>query len=511
MPLPAAPCPSPIAQEDAGLLQAFLTPSGGGSGAARPWGRLQDHARSAPPPQARPALRPTTVRAVALAVALCGGLGLAPRAQAQTIQTLYDAARAFDATYLGARAQADAAQYERDQALALRRPSVGLSGGVARSGSQVPEELFGAQPDGERLSGRSYTTRSEVGLSASQPLYNRGNAISIDQAERAYGAALTELDAAEQDLILRLTEAYFNVLAGQDALSTARANKAAIAEQLASAKRNFEVGTATITDTREAQARFDLATAQEIGADNELRSARIVLDQLVGRSNVQPRPLLTPVRLPVLEPADVEAWVAQTGESPSVRRALLAYDIAQLEIEKAKAGHLPTVDLVGSYGRQRNTNVVNPSSSNFPGTFTSASVGVQLNVPLFAGYAVQNRIRETLALQEKARNDAEAAKRAVVQGTRQTFLGVQSGEARVRALEAAEGSSQLALEATQLGYKVGVRVNLDVLNAQTQLFTTQRDLARARYDVIVNHLQLRRTAGTLKPQDVDAVNRLLAP
>lgn len=502
MPLPAAPCPLLLSEEGAGATQVFLTPSGGGSGAARPWGRTPRVARSAPPPQARPALGPTTVRAVALAVALCGGLGLAPYAQAQTIQTLYDAARAFDATYLGARAQADAAQYERDQALALRRPSVGLSGGVARSGSQVPAEL---------ISGRSYTTQSEVGLSGSQPLYNRANSVTIDQAERAYGAALTELDAAEQDLILRLTEAYFNVLAGQDALSTARANKAAIAEQLASAKRNFEVGTATITDTREAQARFDLATAQEIGADNELRSARIVLDQLVGRSNVQPRPLLTPVRLPVLEPADVEAWVAQTGESPSVRRALLAYDIAQLEIEKAKAGHLPTVDLVGSYGRQRNTNVVNPSSSNFPGTFTSASVGVQLNVPLFAGYAVQNRIRETLALQEKARNDAEAAKRAVVQGTRQTFLGVQSGEARVRALEAAEGSSQLALEATQLGYKVGVRVNLDVLNAQTQLFTTQRDLARARYDVIVNHLQLRRTAGTLKPQDVDAVNRLLAP
>ena len=198
--------------------------------------------------------------------------------------------------------------------------------------------------------------------------------------------------------------------------------------------------------------------------------------------------------------------------SPNVRKAQLAYDVAQLETEKARAGHLPTVDLVGSYGKTNNDNLVGPAATlNLPGTTTQASIGVQLNVPLYAGHSVQNRIKETLALEEKSRNDLDGARRSVTQATRQAFLGVQSGEASVRALEAAEASSKLALEATQLGYKVGVRVNLDVLNAQTQLYTTQRDLARARYDLILTNLRLRQAAGTLKPEDVASVNRYLAP
>ena len=151
-----------------------------------------------------------------------------------------------------------------------------------------------------------------------------------------------------------------------------------------------------------------------------------------------------------------------------------------------------------------------PNLSRSAGTSAVGSVGVQLNWPLYTGGATQNRIKETLALQDKARNDLEAARRGVAQGTRVSFFGVQSGQAQVKALEAAESSSKLALEATQLGYRVGVRVNLDVLNAQTQLFTTQRDLSRARYDVVVNGLRLRQAAGNLQPGDVSAVNALLA-
>jgi outer membrane protein len=145
-----------------------------------------------------------------------------------------------------------------------------------------------------------------------------------------------------------------------------------------------------------------------------------------------------------------------------------------------------------------------------PGTTTSASVGVQLTWPLYTGGQVQNRIKETLSLEEKARDDLEAARRGVAQGTRVAFFGVKSGLAQVRALEAAESSTKLALEATQLGYKVGVRVNLDVLNSQSQLYTTQRDLAKARYDVILGGLKLRQAAGQLAPGDIEAVSRLLA-
>jgi len=303
------------------------------------------------------------------------------------------------------------------------------------------------------------------------------------------------------------------VLAAQDSLETIRANKKAITESLASAKRNFEVGTATITDTREAQARYDLITAQEIAGVNDVQTRLATLDILVGRAAVVPRPLAVPVAIPPLARDKVEDWLGTAdADSPSVRKARLAYDIAQIETEKARAGHLPTLDLVGSVGGNRNIGISGPGTGTgtLPGTYKNAAIGLQFNLPIFSGYSVENRVKETLDLAEKARSDLDGARRTVALGTRTAFLGVQSGQAQVKALEAAESSGQLALEATQLGYKVGVRVTLDVLNAQTQLFTTQRDLAKARYDLVLGGLKLRQAAGSLKPDDVAAVNQLLA-
>ena len=218
--------------------------------------------------------------------------------------------------------------------------------------------------------------------------------------------------------------------------------------------------------------------------------------------------------IPPLTRNSVDDWLSGAdADNPSVRKARLAFDVAQLETDKARAGHLPTVDLVGSVSTNHNDGVsgVGTGSGTLPGLYKNASIGVQLNLPVFSGFAVQNRVKETLALAEKARDDLDGARRSVALGTRQAFLGVESGQALVKALEAAESSSQLALEATQLGYKVGVRVTLDVLNAQTQLYTTQRDLAKARYDLVLGGLRLRQAAGQLSPDNVAAVNQLLAP
>lgn len=451
-------------------------------------------------PLRRPAfpLRPHPVpawRRMALGLSLL--VLTAGQASAQSLLEVYEAARSYDATYLAARALAESATYKAAQSDALRLPSVGLAAGATRTELDPP-----AGPD---RSGNN----AQVALSAKQPLFNRANASTIDQASRSLAIAQADLQAAEQELIVRVAQTYFDVLAAQDTLGTARANKAAIAEQLASARRNFEVGTATITDTREAQARFDLATAQEIAAENELRTRSIALDQLVGRNGVAPRPLQAPVTLPPLASSPVDEWVTLTEEAPTVRKARLAREIAELETDKAKAGHLPTVDLVGSLSTARNTGSI-AKLQGTAGNSNTATLGVQLNVPLFAGFAIQNRVKETLVLEEKSRNDLEAARRAVAQGTRQAYFGVQSGQAQVKALEAAEASTKLALEATQLGYRVGVRVNLDVLNAQTQLFSTQRDLARARYDVLVGSLRLRQVAGQLQPADLAPINSLLA-
>jgi outer membrane protein len=422
--------------------------------------------------------------------AMCGPAG------AQNLVTLFDAARAYDATYLSAQALARSAPYKAQQANALMRPNAAATASASRVNTEVSSLSRSAN-------------NSSAAIQARQPLFNRPNDATIDQAQKDLDVSRFDLQAAEQDLIIRVAQAYFDVLGAQDTLGTTRASKTAIGEQLASAKRNFEVGTATITDTREAQARFDLSNAQEIAAENDLRNKRIALDQLVGQANVDPKPLAAPARLPALEPAQVDVWATQADAAhPSIRRAQLALEIAQLETAKAQAGHLPTLDAVGGVSTNRSPASLIATTNT---TSQSANIGLQLNVPLYSGGAVQNRVKETLALEDKARSDLEAARRGVSQAARQAFFGVQSGQAQVSALEAAESSSQLALEATQLGYKVGVRVNLDVLNAQTQLFTTRRDLAKARYDVLVGSLKLRQASGQLQAQDLSGINQLLAP
>jgi outer membrane protein len=444
------------------------------------------------------------IRATRLAIAfglagLLSGL-TAATAQAQSLSELYQAARGYDAAYLAARATFESAEFRVAQTEALMRPSLAATAGASGSTTDTPT-----------LNGYKNTLNGQAALNGRLPLFNRANSVSIEQSRRSLNSARADLDGAEQDLIVRVSQAYFDVLAAQDALATTRASKTFITEQLNSAKRNFEVGTATITDTREAQARFDLATAQELAAENDLRTKRLALDTLVGRSNVAPKPLVVPVQLPAPVPANPEEWVSAADQAhPTIRRARVGLDVASLETDKARAAELPTVEATASVGASNSRGSL-PELSRSVGTTTSGSVGVQLNWPLFTGGATQNRIRETLKLEERARNDLEAARRGVAQATRAGYFGVQSLLAQVKALEAAESSSKLALEATQLGYRVGVRVNLDVLNAQSLLATTQRDLARARYDVLVNSLRLRQAAGQLAATDVDAVNRLLAP
>ncbi len=436
-----------------------------------------------------------TLAAVSLAIGLLAG-GLPGWASAQSLQALYEAARAYDATYLAARAQAESVEFRAAQAEALARPSLAVTAGGSSSRTDPPG------------SAATNIDNLQASLRGSYALFNRADGLTIEQGRKSLVAAQAQLLSAEHDLIVRLAQAYFDVLAAQDGLETARASKTAIAEQLASAKRNFEVGTATITDAREAQAFFDLATAQEIAADNNLRATRIALDQLVGRTDVQPRPLLVPVVLPRTVPANPEEWVTLADtQHPSVLQARVGLEVAQLETGKARAAGLPTVDATASLGPSYSR-----GSGAFPraGTSTSASVGVQMNWPLYTGGATQNRVKETLSLEDKSRNDLEAARRGVSQSTRVAWFTVESLQAQVKALEAAEASSKLALEATQLGYRVGVRVNLDVLNAQTQLFTTQRDLARARYDVLLGGLVLRQAAGQLSAADVQALDALLA-
>jgi outer membrane protein len=441
----------------------------------------------------KPALLPL---ALALGAVLAA---LAPSVQAQNLVELYRSARDYDAAYQSSRSLYEANLHRAEQAKAGILPQAGLSMGVSR----VNYENNNPAVD------RNFPQQSAT-LSASQPLYRPGNWATYEQGKRQVELSKAQLEAAEQDLIVRTSQLYFDVLAAQDTLAFVRAQKAAVAEQLASAKRNFEVGTSTITDSREAQARYDLVIAQEIAAENDLRVKKIALDQLVGRTDAQPRPLVAPASLPPLVPADVNTWVQQSeAVHPTIRQAEANLQVAKLEIDKAEAGHKPTVDLTASYGAQRNPQGSASSLNTLSSRANTTTVGVALNLPLFAGFSTQNRIRETLSLEEKARSDLDAAKRGVALSTRTAYFGVLSGQGQVKALEAAEASSQSALDANKLGYQVGVRINIDVLNAQSQLFQTKRDLAVARYNVLLGGLRLRQANGTLTPEDLLLINTLL--
>lgn len=424
-------------------------------------------------------------------------------AHAQSLVELTEQAQTYDAAWQSARAQYEATLSQSAQAKAGLLPQIGIQAGSQYNETRVRGDFLSRQLDARQDS---------ASLQATQPLYNPANFATYKQGQFQAELAQIQLDAASQDLLVRTAQAYFQVLTTQETLKLVRAQQRSVAEQYEFAKRRFEIGDATITDAREAQSRLDLIRAQEIAAANDVRVAQAALDQLLGTSNASPWPLAQPERLPELTPGDLQAWLDQAENySPQIRQARIAQDIARLETDKAYAGHKPTVDLQASYGTQRNPD--GSLTQGLPGRVNSTvgSVGVVMNIPLFAGFAVQNRVKETLSLEEKARADLEGARRQVAQAVRTAFFGVQSAYEQVKALETAVASSQSSLEANMLGYEVGVRINLDVLNAQSQLFQSQKDLAHARYQLLLGLLQLRQAAGNLRMQDVHTINAVLSP
>jgi len=413
-------------------------------------------------------------------------LGLGAGAHAQSLVDLYAAARDYDATYQAAKAQQEANVFKADQSMALILPKVGVSA-TWNSGLSTMDRTF---------NGNSMT------WNATQGLYRPADEAGFLQSRKAIEVAASALAAAEQELILRLSQSYFDVLTAVDSLEYVKAQKIAVQEQLAAAKRNFEVGTSTITDAREAQARFDLVLAQEIAAENDVRVKTLALTQLVGKQDVKPLPVAATLNLSEFTPVDINEWltIGQT-EHPSLRQYKLALEVARLETQKASSANKPTVDMVAQYQTAGN------NSPGFVGT-NAYTVGLSFNLPIFAGYSIQNRVKETLSLEDKARADLESAQRTVAQTTRSAFMGVDSALGQVRAYEAAEISSKSALDANTLGYQVGVRINIDVLNAQSQLYDTKAKLSKARYDVLLGSLKLRQASGILKSDDLKPISGL---
>ena len=418
--------------------------------------------------------------------------GLALGAPAADLLDIYRAAQTQDAVFAGARAAQQAGQEKLTQGRALLMPSVNLNANTTYNDVNAP---YGAS----RYNNHGY------GVSVVQPLFREQNWAAYNQSELQVAIADAQFRGAQQDVILRSAQAYFDVLIAQDTVQLNAAQKAAIAQQLEQAKRNFEVGTATITDTYEAQARYDLILAQELAAANELELKRRDLQQLINAAEVPALNMLGAGFNPVApEPAEVQKWVDDAQRNNvQVVSAEAAYQLAEEEVARSRGGHLPTVDLIGNYAK--NTGCTFTTC----GDTRSTSVGVQLSMPLFQGGAIQSKWREAEANREKAKQDLESARRNVALQARQAYLGVASGIAQVQALQQALKSSESLLEASKLGQEVGVRTSLDVLNAQQQLFSTRRDLYQAQYNYLVSHLRLKAAAGNLQEADLERVNQAL--
>ena len=435
--------------------------------------------------------------AVAAAIA-CGGAARA----ADLLQT-YREAVANDAQFASARASAEAGRERLAQGRALILPTVNATANTTYNDATIRPRTDPTTDISRQFNSNGWQ------VTLSQPLFRYQNWVQYTQSEFQVRQAEAQFSQATQDLVVRVAQAYFDVLAAQDTLAVIRAQKAAISEQLAQAKRNFEVGTATITDTHEAQARYDLSTSQEIAAQNDLEIRRRTLQQLIGRFPEALTPLRSRFDLRPPEPNDMERWVdSAQSQNYAVVVQQASVEIAEREIERNRAGHYPTLDVVGTYGQTGSGSSTNVNTG-VGSDVKIGTIGLQLGIPLFAGGAVSSRTREAIANRDKARADLETSRRQAALSARQSFLGVTNGMAQVRALEQALVSSETALASNKLGYEVGVRINIDVLNSQQQVFQTQRDLSRARYDTILNGLRLKAAAGVLSDTDVEEVNRLL--
>ena len=433
-----------------------------------------------------------------LGVLFAALLGTLPTASvAADLVQVYREALGNDQQYAAARASAEATRERLPQGLAGLLPVLSASAGTLWNENKYRSDSLSLAKD---YNNNSYN------VNLTQPLFRWQNVVQYGQAKWQLVQAEATLAQASQDLILRVAQAYFDVLFSIENLKAVCANKAAIVKQLEQARMNFEVGTATITDTHEAQARYDLASAQEIAAQNELDVRRYALRVIVGREPGELNSLKAQAELRPPEPARMERWVeAAENDSFTVQAQQAAAEVANREVERQRAGHYPTVDAVANYGRNNS-----PASqlSNDRLEATSRSIGLQLNIPIFQGGLVNSRVREAQANRSAAQAALENARRTAALNSQQSYLGVVNGLAQVRALDAALVSSLSALESNKLGYEVGVRINIDVLNAEQQVYVTRRDLARARFDTLLAQLRLKAAIGSLGEDELEQINPL---
>ncbi|MDX8386629.1 MAG: TolC family outer membrane protein [Gallionella sp.] len=428
-------------------------------------------------------------------------LAISSTANAVDLLDIYHTAQSNDPIFASARASLQAGQEKLSQGRSLLMPSVTLN---ANSTFNDIDTQY--QSTTVFSSGTNRYNSNGIGVTLVQPLYRQQNWQVYSQSQLQVAQSEAQFKIAEQELILRVAQAYFDVLIAKDSVLLVEAQKKAISEQLEQAKRNFEVGSATITDTLEAQARYDLTGAQELAARNSLEIKRRSLQQLINKIPQDLKPLGNEFKPESLQPADMEKWVEDAhANNLQLVIARLGAELADKEVTRNLGGHYPTLDLVANFSK----NSSNGGSFGGGADTTNKSIGVQLNMPLYMGGSVNSKWREAEANFERASQELENVRRSVATQTRQAYLGVESGMAQVQALQQALASSENVLEASKLGQQVGVRTNLDVLNAQQQLFSTRQELFQAQYNYLMSRLRLKASVGTLNEADLNKVNQVL--
>ncbi len=412
-------------------------------------------------------------------------------AQGEDLVQVYEMAVQNDAQIKAARATRDSVFESRPQAIAQLLPALSMSG----SSSSVDVDTVHSSSG----TGSSAYNKSSLSLNLSMPIYRRELWVQLDQADDQIAQAEATYAAAEQDLIVRTAQAYFDILSAQDGLKFAKAETDAIARQLEQAKQRFDVGLIAITAVHEAQAAYDQSRADLIQAENDLDNAWEVLYEITNQQIKSLAPLDQNLVLTRPMPASLEKWGSKAlQQNLSIKAAEKAASLARNNVKVQQSGHLPSLDLVGSSSRDR-TSLSSGSDTN------TSSIGVQLTVPLYAGGGVNSRTRQARFELEASQENLDKERRSVTRQVRDAYRGVLASISSVKALQASTVSARSALEATEAGYEVGTRTIVDVLNSQRDLYRSLRNYANVRYNYIMSGLKLKQAAGIVSADDLNRI------
>lgn len=454
------------------------------------------------------------LRSLSLAVAVA--FAFAPLAHAEDLISIYHEARNSDPQLAAAEATRNATSENVSQARALLLPQLGASYRYERShnNSIGPEFRYDEQGNASLVnvssSGTSFGT--SLGGTLNQSILDLGQWTNLKASKAQARAGDATYDAAEQELLIRVANAYFAVLNSEDALSFSQSNERALNRQMEQAQQRFEVGLTAITDVNDAKAQHDTAVAKVIRAQNLVDDNKEALRQLTGQESGPLKKLREKLPLDKPQPEDPQAWVdVAVAQNPVLSSATYQVDVAAANVNTARAGHLPTLNGQILYNKSPSwgERYLSAASVHTNREQWYTTVGVSLNVPLFSGGATQSRVRQAIYNRDFAQDQLEAQRRLVERNTRSSYRAVIAGASEVEATRQAVISAQSSLDATQAGYDVGTRTIVDVLLSQQQLLQAQSSYSNARHAFIVNGLLLKQAAGIIEVKDLEMVNALL--